>query len=79
MPTIEELRARQKEHARQLESVLFVKANELAARWSVDVDTVLTIPREDLPFIEYGKSKSRRYDPRDVEAYEQRAKQGNAA
>jgi hypothetical protein len=79
MPTIEELRARQKEHARQLEAVFFAKANELAARWNVDVDSVLEIPRADLPYIEHGKSKSRRYDPRDVEAYEQRAKKGAAA
>jgi hypothetical protein len=77
MATIAELRARQQEHARQLEAVLFVKASELAARWNVDVDTVLNIPRAKLPFLEYGKSQTRRYDPRDVEAYE-RAEKGAA-
>lgn len=79
MATIAELRARQQEHARQLEAVFFAKASELAARWNVDVDTVLAIPRGELPYIEYGKTDTRRYDPRDVEAYEQRAKKGTAA
>lgn len=79
MPSIDELRARQREHARQLESVFFVKSHELSARWGVDIDEVLAIPREQLPYLEYGKSKSRRYDPRDVEAYEQTAKTGTAA
>jgi hypothetical protein len=79
MPSIEELRARQREHARRLESVLFAKASELAARWNADVETVHAIPREKLPYMEIGKSKSRRYDPRDVEAYEQAEKQPGAA
>lgn len=76
MPTIEEMRARQAEHARQLESVFFAKTSELAARWNIDVESVTAIPRKELPYLEYGKTKSRRYDPRDVEAYELRAKQG---
>jgi hypothetical protein len=80
MPSVETLRARAAEHARQLESVFFVKASDLAARWNVDVEEgVLSIPRAELPYLEHGKSKSRRYDPRDVEAYEQRAKKGEAA
>jgi hypothetical protein len=79
MPTIDELRARQAEHARQLDAVFWVKASDLGARWNVDVESVLAVPREELPYLEYGKTKSRRYDPRDVEAYEQRAKKGSAA
>lgn len=79
MPSIDELRARQAEHAKQLESVFFVKTSALVARWDVDVETVLAIPRARLPYIEYGASESRRYDPRDVEAYEASAKSGAAA
>lgn len=79
MPTIDELRARQAEHSKQLDAVLFAKTSDLSARWSIDVETILSIPRAELPYIEYGKSRTRRYDPRDVEAYEQHAKKGEAA
>ena len=76
MPTIDELRARAAAHARQLEAVLWLKSSDLAARWGVDVDTVTALPRAELPYLEFGKSKTRRYNPDDVRAYEERAKQG---
>lgn len=79
MATIDELRARQADHSRQLAAVLFVKTSDLVVRWGVDIDTVVEIPRDELPFIEYGKSRARRYDPRDVEAYEERKKKGDQA
>lgn len=78
MASIEELRARQREHARQLEAVFYVKTSDLAARWNIDVDEVLEISRDKLPYLEYGKTNSRRYDPRDVETYEDREKRGAA-
>jgi len=76
MASIEELRQRQREHARQLEAVNFVKTSDLVARWGWDVEVVLAIPREELPYLEYGKTRARRYDPRDVETYEDKAKRG---
>jgi hypothetical protein len=75
MPTIEQLRAKARENAKQLESVLWAKASDLSIRWGVDVETVHGIPRHELPYIEFGKSNARRYDPRDVEAYEGSHKQ----
>ena len=79
MPTIDELRARAAEHARQLDAVLWLKVTDLAARWGVDPETVTAIAREELPYIQFGKSRTRRYDPRDVEAYESVAKRGETA
>lgn len=58
--------------------MLWLKSADLAARWDVDPDTVTALPREQLPYLEFGKSKARRYDPRDVEAYEQTFKHRNA-
>jgi hypothetical protein len=74
--TIEQLRERAAAHARQLDAVLYLKVNDLAARWGVDPEQVTLIPREQLPYLEFGGSRSRRYDPRDIEAYEERAKRG---
>jgi hypothetical protein len=79
MASIEEIRARQREHARQLDTVFFVKSSDLQARWNIDIEEVLDIPRSELPYLEHGKTKSRRYDPRDVDAYEQRKKTGEVA
>jgi len=76
--TIKELRARAAAHAKQLDAVLWAKVSDLAARWGVDPETVLAIPRAELPYMTFGGSEARRYDPRDVEAYEQRHKQGAA-
>jgi hypothetical protein len=66
-------------HARQLDAVNWVSAAQLGKRWSVSARTVREIPRGDLPYLTLGGSHVRRYDPRDVEAYEEREKRGNAA
>jgi hypothetical protein len=79
MPSVEQLRERAKEHSRQLEAVLWVKVVDLVARWGVDAESITSIPRERLPYIEFGNSKQRRYDPRDVEEYERLEKKGAAA
>ncbi|HEX6463952.1 MAG TPA: hypothetical protein VFZ98_05850 [Vicinamibacterales bacterium] len=76
MPTIDELRARAAEHAKQLGAVHWAKVSDLVARWNVDKDTILGIPRAELPYVEFGASNARRYDPRDVEAFEDRRKKG---
>lgn len=70
MPTIDELRAGAAEHTKQLDAVHWLTVNHLAARWRVSPGTVRKIPREQLPYLPFGKSNQRRYDPRDVEHYE---------
>lgn len=78
--TLAQLRAEAREHAKQLAAVRYVTVQDLAARWGIDDDTVREIPRKALPYLPFGKSgKIRRYDPRDVEAYEAREKAGEAA
>jgi hypothetical protein len=39
-------------------------------RWGVGRATVLRIPREQLPYLEFGSSKMRRYAPDDVARFE---------
>jgi hypothetical protein len=49
--------------------------NKLAERWDISASTVRDIPRDELPFKEFGKGrklKRRRYHPDDVVAYENR-------
>lgn len=75
--TLDQIRAEARAHAKQLEAVRFVQVRDLAERWGMDVTTVRAIPRAHLPYLEYGKSNRRRYDPRDVEEYERRAKAGD--
>ncbi len=70
MRTIEDLRAHAREHARQIEAVLWLSVQDLAVRWSVSPGTVRKIPRAQLPYLMLGASSVRRYDPRDVESYE---------
>lgn len=67
------------EHTRQIEAVRWMPASDLAARWGVSVKTVRKIPRDALPYLTLGSSDVRRYDPRDVEAYEAANKRGTAA
>lgn len=74
MPSIESLRARRADQSLKLEPVFFAKGKDLAARWSIDAEAVTRIAREKLPYLEFGKSNTRRYDPRDVESYEEREK-----
>lgn len=79
MPSIEELRARAREHSKQLEAVLFAKSSDLVARWGIDAEEILKIPRAELPYLEFGASNARRYNPLDVEAFEEKKKRGAAA
>ena len=72
--TIAELRLEAAQHAKQIEAVLWLSVQDLVTRWGVSSPTVRKIPRETLPYLTLGESAVRRYDPRDVEAYEQRAK-----
>lgn len=78
MPTIEQLRAMAREHGRQIEAVHWISVQDLAKRWSVSVVTVRGISRDKLPYLALGKTRVRRYDPRDVEAFEEREKKGLA-
>jgi hypothetical protein len=78
MATLAELRERAKQHARHIDAVVYVTVQDLAARWGVDDETVRLIPREQLPYLEFGKSRMRRYNPDDVLAYEASAKAGAA-
>jgi hypothetical protein len=72
--TLAELRALAAEHGRQIEAVTWLRVNDLAVRWAVSPNTVRAVPREQLPYLLFGRSRQRRYDPRDVEAFEARAK-----
>jgi hypothetical protein len=77
--TVAEIRAEAMQHARQIEAVKFLTVQDLALRWRVDDETVRKIDRASLPYLEFGKSKMRRYDPREVERYEQQGKGESAA
>ena len=77
--SLEQIKQSAREHTRQLAAVNFATVQILAARWGVDEDTVRAIPRDKLPYLEFGQSNRRRYDPRDVERYEQTEKTGAAA
>lgn len=74
MPSIEELRAARDAHAKQIEAVHWLTVQDLAARWGIAPGTVRKIPRDLLPYLPFGQSKQRRYDPRDVERYEETQK-----
>lgn len=76
MPTIDDLRAEARAHARQLEAVHWLGVSDLAARWGVSPATVRKIDPAKLPYLPFGESRVRRYDPRDVEQYEAQEKQG---
>lgn len=74
MPSIETLRQQTAEHAKQIEAIHWSTVNDLAARWGISPGSVRKIDREALPYLLFGKSKQRRYDPRDVERYESNEK-----
>lgn len=78
MSDLAELRALAKEHARQIEAVLWLGVNDLVVRWGVAAGTVRKIDRTALPYLTLGSSGIRRYDPRDVESYESTSKRGAA-
>lgn len=73
---LESIRRAAAEHQREIDVVrTWLKPAQLATRWNVSVSTVKAIPASELPFKEFGrglKLKRRRYDPADVDAYEQR-------
>lgn len=74
--SLDELRAAAREHARQLEAVRWATVKDLAERWKVSTTTVRKIPRSELPYLTLGASAVRRYDPSDVECYENEHKHG---
>lgn len=67
------------QHQQQLEARGWPGVKQLADRWHVSRATVRKIPREKLPYISFGDSDVRRYDPADVALFEEREKQGVAA
>jgi hypothetical protein len=66
------IRARATAHDEAIESVKWPTAAQLAARWNVSLTTVYEIPRERLPYKEFGGGKKprRRYYPAGVAAFE---------
>ena len=70
------IRQRAREHQAEIDlAVRFLSPKTVAERWDVSVTAVLSIPSDELPFtvINAGKVKHhRRYDPRDIVAYETR-------
>lgn len=73
MPTIDELRARAREHEDEIESVQWFTIDELAKRWRISAATVRTISFDELKFKEFGKGekkKRRRFRSDWVAAYE---------
>jgi hypothetical protein len=70
MTNAEEIRARARAHARQIEAVLWMTAQDLAVRWGVSVGFVRKIDPKQLPYMTLGSSRVRRYHPDDVAAFE---------
>lgn len=71
MTRLAEIRAQAREHARQLEAVRFLTVQDLEGRWGVGDDVIRAIPRAELPYLVFGKNGMRRFDPRDVERFEE--------
>lgn len=67
------------EHERQLQAPGWPGVKDLADRWGVSRRNVRKIPREKLPYLSFGDSDIRKYDPADVAAFEEREKRGAAA
>lgn len=79
---LQEIRARARSHQAEIDlSVVYFTVQKLAARWDIAESTVRDIPRDQLPYKEFGKKrlKRRRYHPADVFAYEERDRQAEAA
>lgn len=67
------IRGRARAHQEELESVRWFTAARLKSRWDLSLTTIYEIPREQLPYKEFGtgkKLKRRRYHPDDVAAFE---------
>lgn len=67
------------EQQRQIEARGWPGVKELHERWGISRALVRAIPREKLPYLTFGQSDVRRYDPSDVAAYEDREKRGDVA
>lgn len=67
------------EHEQQLQARGWPGVPFLARRWGVSSKVVRDIPRDRLPYISFGQSDMRRYDPADIAAFEEREKRGAAA
>ena len=76
MPSLSELRQRAREHTRRLEAIQWAGVNDLVIRWDKGRKAILAIPRSKLPYLEIGGNRERRYDPRDIETFEEREKYG---
>jgi len=71
-------RERARAHAAEIDlSIVYLTVNDLAKRWKVSPSTVRDIPRDLLPYTEFGsgvKLKRRRYHPDDMIAFEATAR-----
>lgn len=67
------------EHERQLQARGWPGVPDLARKWGVSRATVRKIDRAKLPYLSFGNSDMRRYDPVDIAAFEERGKRGEAA
>jgi hypothetical protein len=71
---LQPIRERARAHQAEINAaVVFFTPQELAVRWHCSVSTIRDIPREDLPYIVFGrgtKLKRRRYHPDHVRAYD---------
>jgi hypothetical protein len=78
MSAIAPLREQARAFNRELEAkASWITVSQLAQRWGVCHSTVRDIPRDQLPFIEFGtgaRYRRRRYDPADVQAFEATSK-----
>ncbi|HWL39406.1 MAG TPA: hypothetical protein VNO75_04135 [Gemmatimonadaceae bacterium] len=76
LTSLQPYRDRARAHQEEIDlRINYLTVNKLAARWGVAASTVRDIPREELPYKEFGsgvKLKRRRYHPDDVLAFEAR-------
>lgn len=72
--SLQPYRDRARAHQEDIElKVTYYTPQKLAQRWEISVSTVRDIPRDELPYKEFGagpKLKRRRYHPDDVIAFE---------
>jgi hypothetical protein len=69
---LQRIRERQAAHNERIEAEQWFTSSQLAARWNVGQTTVLMLPRERLPYTQFGLGKRprRRYSPAAVAAFE---------
>jgi hypothetical protein len=72
--SLQPIRERARAHQAEIDlAAVSYTVQDLAARWKIAESTVRDIPRDRLPYMEFGrgrKLKRRRYHPADVLAYE---------